>query len=35
MAFGGEIADDMKSLTKQLSDFAEKYCKNNQENDEA
>lgn len=35
MAFGGDIADDMKSLTKQLSEFAEKYCKNNQENDEA
>lgn len=34
MAFGGDIADDMKSLTKQLSDFAEKYCNNNQENDE-
>lgn len=35
MAFGGDIADDMKSLTKQLSEFAEKYCKNNQENNEA
>ena len=31
MAFGGEIADEIKSLTKQLSEFAEKHCKNNQE----
>lgn len=34
VAFGGDIADDIKLLTKQLSDFAEKHCKNNLENNE-
>lgn len=27
MAFGGEIADDIKDVTKKLSEFADKYCK--------
>lgn len=31
MAFGGEIAEDIKTITTQLSQFAEKHCSNGDE----
>lgn len=34
IAFGGEIADDIKALTQKISDFADKYCKNNETDNE-